>query len=136
MVSASFPNLFVLLFYIFDLVLLTLNKSGPIPFSLVSTQFYSCVQCGSISNMPPFRNLLNRKPATTDGNNDNNETPQSQQLTQSLEVPRSTPLSLNNSREEVPNEYKLSGMLPILRQAAPRTYEHNGVKKADISLVR
>lgn len=60
--------------------------------------------------MPPFRNLLNRKPATSDGNNDNNETTQNQQSAQSLDVPRSTPLSLNNNKEEVPNEYKLSGM--------------------------
>lgn len=58
--------------------------------------------------MPPFRNILNRKAATSDANNDNNETTQNQQSAQSLD-PRSTPLNLNNSREEVPNEYKLSG---------------------------
>ncbi|EED24087.1 conserved hypothetical protein [Talaromyces stipitatus ATCC 10500] len=54
--------------------------------------------------MPPFRNILNRKPATSD-TNDNNETTQDQQA---LESPRSAPLTFRNSREEVPNEYKLS----------------------------
>ncbi|EEA20562.1 conserved hypothetical protein [Talaromyces marneffei ATCC 18224] len=59
--------------------------------------------------MPPFRNLLNRKPATSDGNDDKNETTQSQQSAQSLDVPRSTPLSLNNSREE-----DISARSPVL----------------------
>lgn len=58
--------------------------------------------------MPPFRNFLNRKPPTSDANNDDNEPIPTQRSTQSLDVPRPTSLSLNSSREEVPNEYKLS----------------------------
>lgn len=59
--------------------------------------------------MPPFRNLLSRKPAATleeaaDAAPNNNEN-----LRPSLDSQRSAPLNFRKSREEVPNEYKLSG---------------------------
>ncbi|KAL1985757.1 hypothetical protein VTN96DRAFT_7379 [Rasamsonia emersonii] len=57
--------------------------------------------------MPPFRNLWSRKPAASDDTDpkSNNE---NQRPRPSIESQRSGPLSFRRSREEAPNEYKLS----------------------------
>ncbi|OKL59861.1 hypothetical protein UA08_04477 [Talaromyces atroroseus] len=58
--------------------------------------------------MPQFRNILNRKPAASDGSEDSNDTSQTQKSSQLLNSTNSGPLNFRNSREEVSNEYKLS----------------------------
>lgn len=59
--------------------------------------------------MPPFRNLLNRKPATTLEEAAEPTSANNENLRPSLDSQGSGALSFRKSREEVPNEYKLSG---------------------------
>ncbi|KAH8693173.1 hypothetical protein BGW36DRAFT_35758 [Talaromyces proteolyticus] len=56
--------------------------------------------------MPQLRNLLGRKPAVSDG--DNSDVIENVQSRLSVDSQHSGPMNFRKSREEVPNEYKLS----------------------------
>lgn len=57
--------------------------------------------------MPPFRNFLTKKSAALNGGEADNGSDNTRLSTDSHQ---STPLSVRKSTENVPDEYKLSGM--------------------------